>query len=172
MDLAVQQQQSNTTSRGNIGGGGGGKGAARGKSLGRVDALHKSQNYRFKDDEQFAGAIKEGKHVLALDRKLQWKLAQIMEVRYEVPYDDDAQFWDLTFNVAEPDPSQIEAGGGAPIDVAMTGDDEANRPATHDTSERGDVQPVEEGVQAMNIEENKNEVNGQNGVHGGPSLTA
>ena len=93
-----------------------------------------------------------------------------MEVRYEVPYDDDAQFWDLTFNTAEPDPSQIEAGGGAPIDVAMTGDSEV--PATHDTEERGDVQPVEEGVQAMTIEENKHEVNGQNGVNGGPSLTA
>ena len=62
-----------------------------------------------------------------------------MEVRYEVPYDDDAQFWDLNFNVPEPDPSQIEAGGGAAIDVAMTGDDEANRPATHDTEERGDA---------------------------------
>ena len=54
----------------------------------------------------------------------------------------------------------------------MTGDDEANRPATHDTEERGDVQPVEEGVQAMSIEESKQEVNGQqNGVEGGPALT-
>jgi len=25
---------------------------------------------------------------------MQWKLAQILEVRYEVPYDEDAEFWD------------------------------------------------------------------------------
>ena len=25
---------------------------------------------------------------------MQWKLAQILEVRHEVPYDDDAEFWD------------------------------------------------------------------------------
>ena len=62
-----------------------------------------------------------------------------MEVRYELPYDDEAQFWDLSFNLPEPDPSQIESGGGASIDVVMAGDDEANRPATHDTEERGDV---------------------------------
>ena len=32
--------------------------------------------------------------MLAIDRKMQWKLAQILEVRYEVPYDDEAEFWD------------------------------------------------------------------------------
>ena len=96
-----------------------------------------------------------------------------MEVRYEVPYDDDAQFWDLTFNVPDPDPSQIESAGGAAIDVAMTGDDEANRPTTHDTEERDNgVQQVEQGVEAMTIEENKQEVNGQNGVAGGHPATA
>ena len=25
---------------------------------------------------------------------MEWKLAQILEVRYEVPYDEDALFWD------------------------------------------------------------------------------
>ena len=25
---------------------------------------------------------------------MEWKLAQILEVRYEVPYDEDAVFWD------------------------------------------------------------------------------
>ena len=25
---------------------------------------------------------------------MKWKLAQILEVRYEVPYDEDAVFWD------------------------------------------------------------------------------
>lgn len=25
---------------------------------------------------------------------MSWKLAQILEVRYEVPYDEDAVFWD------------------------------------------------------------------------------
>jgi hypothetical protein len=25
---------------------------------------------------------------------MNWVLAQIMEVRYEIPYDDDAEFWD------------------------------------------------------------------------------
>ena len=65
---------------------------ARGKSLGSVI----EQQYRYKDNEKFAGGIKEGKHVLAIDRKMSWKLAQILEVRLEVPYDDEAEFWDPT----------------------------------------------------------------------------
>ncbi len=32
--------------------------------------------------------------MLAIDRNLKWALAQIYEIRYEVPYDDDAEFWD------------------------------------------------------------------------------
>ena len=32
--------------------------------------------------------------MLALDRKLQWRLAQILEVRYELPQDEDAIFID------------------------------------------------------------------------------
>lgn len=62
----------------------------RGKSLGTVI----EQQYRYKDNEKFGGAIKKEKHVLAIDRKMQWKLAQIIEVRYEVPYDEEAEFWD------------------------------------------------------------------------------
>jgi len=70
--------------------GSGRPGANRGKSLGSVI----EQQYRYKDSEKFAGAIKRDKHILAIDRKLNWVLAQIMEVRYEIPYDDDAEFWD------------------------------------------------------------------------------
>ena len=43
------------------------------------------QRYRYRDNEKFAGAIKKDKHVLALDRKGAWVLAQILEVRYELP---------------------------------------------------------------------------------------
>ena len=63
----------------------------RGKSLGTVI----EQQYRYKDNEKWAGAIKKEKHVLAIDRKLKWKLAQILEVRYEVPYADESEFWDI-----------------------------------------------------------------------------
>ena len=63
---------------------------ARGKSLGSVI----EQQYRYKDNEKFAGGIKKDKHVLAIDRKKEWKVAQILEVRYEEPYDDDIEFWD------------------------------------------------------------------------------
>ena len=52
------------------------------------------QRYRYKDSEKFAGAIKKDKHVLAIDREHNWKLAQILEVRYEVPYTEEAVFWD------------------------------------------------------------------------------
>ena len=53
----------------------------------------------------------------------------------------------------------------------MTGEDEANRLRTHDTEERDAAQPIEEGVQAMTIEENKHEANAENGVNGGPAVT-
>lgn len=79
---------------------------ARGKSLGSVI----EQQYRYNDKEKFAGAIKKEKHVLAIDRKLQWKLAQILEVRYEVPYDEDAEFWDPTDNN---EATAADAGGDA-----------------------------------------------------------
>ena len=36
-----------------------------------------------------------------MDRDLTWKLAQILEVRYEVPYDEDALFWDPEESTAE-----------------------------------------------------------------------
>ena len=52
------------------------------------------QRYRYRENQQFAGAIKKDKHVLALDRKLQWRLAQILEVRYELAQDEDAIFID------------------------------------------------------------------------------
>ena len=52
------------------------------------------QRYRYKDSEKFAGAIKKDKHVLAIDREHNWKLAQLLEVRYEVPYTEEAVFWD------------------------------------------------------------------------------
>ena len=59
----------------------------RGKSLGRLVEQLKTQNFRYKDSEKFAGAIKKEKHVLAIDRKGDWRLAQILEVRLEVPFD-------------------------------------------------------------------------------------
>ena len=40
---------------------------------------------------------------------MSWKLAQILEVRYEVPYDDDAVFWDPP---AEEDVTMAAAAGG------------------------------------------------------------
>ena len=73
------------------------------------------QQYRYNDKEKFAGAIKKEKHVLAIDRKLQWKLAQILEVRYEVPYDEDAEFWDPTDNN---EATAADAGGDAQINSA------------------------------------------------------
>ena len=39
--------------------------------------------------------------MLAIDRNMDWKLAQILEVRYEVPYDEDAVFWDPEESTAE-----------------------------------------------------------------------
>ena len=33
--------------------------------------------------------------MLAIDRAGEWKLSLIMEVRYDVPYDADAQFWEV-----------------------------------------------------------------------------
>ena len=60
-----------------------------------------TQNFRYRDNEKFAGAIKKEKHVLAIDRNMQWKLAQILDVRYEVPYDVDAIFWDPEESTAE-----------------------------------------------------------------------
>ena len=33
--------------------------------------------------------------MLAIDRAGEWKLSVIMEVRYDVPYDADAQFWEI-----------------------------------------------------------------------------
>ena len=67
----------------------------RGKSLGNVIEFQNKQKYRYKDHEKFAGAIKKEKHVLALDRKMEWKLAQIIEVRNEVTHDEDAAFFDI-----------------------------------------------------------------------------
>ena len=52
------------------------------------------QKFRYKENEKFSGAIKKDKYVLALDLNEDWKLAQILEVRYAIPYDNDAQFWD------------------------------------------------------------------------------
>lgn len=48
--------------------------------------------------------------MLAIDRNMQWKLAQILEVRYEVPYDEDAIFWDPEESDAA---NSGEAGDGA-----------------------------------------------------------
>ena len=66
----------------------------RGKNYGRVIQQLATQNYRYRDNEKFAGAIKKEKHVLAIDRNMEWKLAQILEVRHEIPFDEDALFWD------------------------------------------------------------------------------
>ena len=51
------------------------------------------QTYRYRDNEKYAGALKKDKHVLAYDRDNEWKLAKILEVRYFVPYDEDAKFY-------------------------------------------------------------------------------
>ena len=42
---------------------------------------------------------------------MSWKLAQILEVRYEVPYDDDAVFWDPP--AVEEDVTMAAAGEAA-----------------------------------------------------------
>lgn len=54
-----------------VGAGAGAGGGARGKSLSNVV----EQKFRYKDSEKFAGAIKKEKHVLAISRKMDWKLA-------------------------------------------------------------------------------------------------
>ena len=71
-----------------------GSSGARGKNYGQVIQQLQTQNFRYRDNEKFAGAIKKEKHVLSIDRNMEWALAQILEVRYEVPYDEDALFWD------------------------------------------------------------------------------
>lgn len=44
---------------------------------------------------------------------MKWKLAQILEVRYEVPYDDDAVFWDPEDSTAEvPSTTAVKAENG------------------------------------------------------------
>ena len=83
-----------TTGAGGAQAGASGSSGARGKNYGRVIQQLQTQNFRYKDNEKFAGAIKKEKHVLAIDRNMEWTLAQILEVRYEVPYDEDALFWD------------------------------------------------------------------------------
>ena len=68
-------------------------GNSRGKNLGRLQEFHNMQTYRYRDNEKYAGALKKDKHVLAYDRDNEWKLAKILEVRYFVPYDEDAKFY-------------------------------------------------------------------------------
>ena len=64
-----------TTGAGGAQAGASGSSGARGKNYGQVIQQLQTQNFRYRDNEKFAGAIKKEKHVLSIDRNMEWALA-------------------------------------------------------------------------------------------------
>ena len=65
---------------------------ARAKNMEAVMEQQIKQKYRYKDNEEFAGAIQRNKYVMALKRdNKSWRLAQILEIRYKLEPNSDEE---------------------------------------------------------------------------------
>ena len=58
--------------------------------MGTLQELHQNNKSRYSETEEFAGAIKKDKLVLAIMRDNQtWSLAKILEIRFKPPPNSD-----------------------------------------------------------------------------------
>ena len=118
--------------------------------MGVIEQQQLKQKYRYKDSEKFAGAIKKEKYVLAFEPNMTWKLAQILEVRYELPFDNDAQFWDDVENTADATKEPTVAG-----DAANKGATASQQPAGGEAQAAAQQNPEAAATTANPAEESK-----------------
>ena len=64
--------------------------SGQGKKMGTLQELHQNNKSRYADNEEYAGAIKKDKLVLAIMRDNKtWSLAKILEIRAKPPPTSD-----------------------------------------------------------------------------------